>query len=412
MYLCILKKIYIMTENDVQVIRNVYLKLYKNTQMAFKRYLHDKVNWDARLIGIKGMRGVGKTTMLLQHIKETFAKPEEAFYVSLDHFWFQTNSLPNLADYLYTHGVRHLYLDEVHKYPNWSIIIKNLYDTYDDLTIVYTGSSMLEIDNSKADLSRRQTMYTLEGMSFREYLAFTRTLEVDAVPLEKLLTDHLPIAMNITEGRSILPIFEKYLRQGYYPFAKEAGRDYHIRLTEVANLVIESDMPAVEGVSYTTIQKTKQLLMVIAQNVPLVPNISQLCSQLGTTRDSCLKMLYSLDKAGLLSMLTKQPKDYKHLVSPEKIFLNNGNLMYAITSEVNVGTLRETFFLNQCSTMATVTMPKKGDFALNGKYLFEVGGKGKTFQQIADEPNSYLAVDGIEMGSSNRIPLWMFGLLY
>ena len=292
------------------------------------------------------------------------------------------------------------------------MIIKNLYDTYDDLSIVYTGSSMLEIDNSKTDLSRRQTMYTLEGMSFREYLAFTQKLELDAVPLNRLLTDHLSLAMKITEGRNILPIFEKYLRQGYYPFSKEAGSDYHIRLAEVANLVIENDMPAVENVSYATIQKTKQLLMVIVQNVPLAPNISQLCSQLGTTRDSCLKMLYSLDKARLLLMLTKQPKDYKHLVSPEKIYLNNGNLMYAITSEVNIGTLRETFFLNQCSTVATVTMPKKGDFVLDGRYLFEVGGKGKTFQQIADEPESYLAVDGIEIGSGNRIPLWMFGLLY
>lgn len=401
-----------MTDNDIQIIKNVYIRLHKNTRLKFKRYPYNRINWDARLIGIMGMRGVGKTTMLLQHIKERYANPDEAFYVSLDHFWFQTNSLPDLADYLYTHGVRHLYLDEVHKYPNWSMIIKNLYDTYNDLTIVYTGSSMLEIDNSKTDLSRRQTMYTLEGMSFREYLAFTQKLDMDAIPLETLLTDHLPISMKITEGRSILPIFEEYLRQGYYPFSKEAGSDYHIRLAEVAHLVIENDMPAVENVSYATIQKSKQLLMVITQHVPLAPNISQLCSQLGTTRDSCLKMLYSLDKARLLLMLTKLPKDYKHLVGPEKIYLNNGNLMYAISSEVNVGTLRETFFLNQCSAVATVTASTKGDFALDGRYLFEVGGKGKNFHQIADEPNSYLAVDGIETGSGNRIPLWMFGLLY
>lgn len=401
-----------MTDNDIQIIKNVYIRLHKNTRLKFKRHLYNRINWDARLIGIMGIRGVGKTTMLLQHIKERYANPDEAFYVSLDHFWFQTNSLPDLADYLYTHGVRHLYLDEVHKYPNWSMIIKNLYDTYNDLTIVYTGSSMLEIDNSKTDLSRRQTMYTLEGMSFREYLAFTQKLDMDAIPLETLLTDHLPISMKITEGRSILPIFEEYLRQGYYPFSKEAGSDYHIRLAEVAHLVIENDMPAVENVSYATIQKSKQLLMVITQHVPLAPNISQLCSQLGTTRDSCLKMLYSLDKARLLLMLTKLPKDYKHLVGPEKIYLNNGNLMYAISSEVNVGTLRETFFLNQCSAVATVTASTKGDFALDGRYLFEVGGKGKNFHQIADEPNSYLAVDGIETGSGNRIPLWMFGLLY
>ena len=206
--------------------------------------------------------------------------------------------------------------------------------------------------------------------------------------------------------------FADYLRKGYYPFYIEAGDDYLSRLDETSKLVIETDMPAVENVSYTTIQKTKQLLMVVAENVPLVPNISKLSGQLDTTRDLCLKMLYTLDRAGLLLLLTREIKNYKHLVAPEKIFLGNTNLMYAFGNRVNEGTLRETFFLNQLSLGHEVCAPGHGDFIVDNKYLFEIGGKNKSFEQIKDVQDSYLAVDGIDVGSRNRIPLWMFGLLY
>ena len=378
----------------------------------FVRYLYNAINWDSRLIGIMGARGVGKTTMLLQRIKMAHKKSNTVFYASLDNLWFQSHTLPELGDWLYRHGIRHLFLDEVHKYPNWAIVIKNLYDTYDDLNIVYTGSSMLEIDNSRVDLSRRQTLYTLQGLSFREYLALNKIMELPSVSLPQLLDDHQALAMEVSGSTPMAKHFADYLRIGYYPFHIEAGSDYMTRLSETVNLVIETDMPVVENVSYSTIHKAKQLLMVVAGSVPLVPNISKLAAQLETTRDMCLKMLYTLDRAGLLMLFTRNLKDYKHLVNPEKIFLGNTNLMYALGSQVNEGTLRETFFLNQLSLHHDVCSPVQGDFLVDDRYLFEVGGKSKTFEQIKDLPDSFLAVDGIEIGSRNRIPLWMFGLLY
>ena len=376
------------------------------------RYLYKAINWDVRLIGIKGSRGVGKTTLLLQRIKLAYRKTDTVFYASLDNMWFQSHTLPELVDWLYQHGTRQVFLDEVHKYPNWATVIKNIYDTYDDLRIVYTGSSMLEIDHSKVDLSRRQTLYTMQGLSFREYLALNKIKEMPPIELEQLFEEHQSMAVDVSNEIPVAKYFASYLQNGYYPFHIEAGSDYMARLGETVGLVIETDMPAVENVSYATIQKTKQLLMVVAGNVPLVPNVSKLSVQLEATRDSCLKMLYTLDRAGLLLLLTRDVKDYKHLVSPEKIFLGNTNLMYALGSRVNEGTLRETFFLNQLSLNHEVNMPTQGDFLVDHKYLFEVGGKNKTFEQIKDVGDSFLAVDGIDIGSRNRIPLWMFGMLY
>lgn len=401
-----------MIQEDYQQLEGLYLAKIRKVDTKVVRYLYEKINWDARLIGIKGARGVGKTTLLLQRIKLAYKKMDNVFYVSLDNLWFQSHSLPELVDWLYQHGIRNLFLDEVHKYPDWATVIKNLYDTYDDLRIVYTGSSMLEIDHSRVDLSRRQTLYTLQGLSFREYLAISKVKEVSPMGLTQLFEEHQSVAMDISRDIPVAKYFEEYLRNGYYPFFKEAGSDYMSRLNETAVLVMETDMPAVESISYTTIQKTKQLLMLIAGNVPLVPNISKLSAQLETTRDSCLKMLYTLDKAGLLLLLTRNIKDYKHLVSPEKIFLGNTNLMYALGSRINEGTLRETFFLNQLSLNHDVYAPSQGDFLVDNKYLFEVGGKNKTFEQIKDIQDSFLAVDDTEVGSRNRIPLWMFGLLY
>ena len=401
-----------MIQEDYQQLEGLYLAKIRKVDTKVLRYLYEKINWDARLIGIKGARGVGKTTLLLQRIKLAYKKMDNVFYVSLDNLWFQSHSLPELVDWLYQHGIRNLFLDEVHKYPDWAIVIKNLYDTYDDLRIVYTGSSMLEIDHSRVDLSRRQTLYTLQGLSFREYLVISNVKEVPPMGLMQLFEEHQRVAMDVSRDIPVAKYFEEYLRNGYYPFFKEAGNDYMSRLNETAVLVMETDMPAVESISYTTIQKTKQLLMLIAGNVPLAPNISKLSAQLETTRDSCLKMLYTLDKAGLLLLLTRNIKDYKHLVSPEKIFLGNTNLMYALGSRINEGTLRETFFLNQLSLNHDVYAPSQGDFLVDNKYLFEVGGKNKTFEQIKDMQDSFLAVDDTEVGSRNRIPLWMFGLLY
>lgn len=401
-----------MDYTDIQPLINIYHRKLAATDLRFKRYLHYRIDWEVRLIGIKGARGVGKTTMLLQHIKESFDKIDDALYVSLDNLWFNTHKLEELVEFLYTHGVMHIYLDEVHRYKDWAVLLKNFYDSYPDLNIVYTGSAMLAIDNSKADLSRRQSLYTLNGLSFREYLACEGVAAIPTIGLEEMLAGHVEYAVDVISGIKILKYFDKYLREGYYPYYKEAGNDYLMRVGEVARLVIDNDIPSVEDITYFTAQKIKTLLMVIAGNVPLEPNISKLSSQLESTRDQTLKMLYLLDRADLLLLLTEQLKNYKHLVSPKKIYLNNANLMYALSGKISEGTVRETFFANQVGAVAALTMPKQGDFLADGKYLFEVGGSSKTFDQIAGIPESYLAVDGIETGSGNRIPLWMFGCMY
>ena len=397
---------------DIRPIVEFYHSKLAQVTLDFKRYLYPQINWDSRVIGIKGERGVGKTTMLLQRIKEKYSNPDDTFYISLDHYWFGTHQLQDLIEFLYKRGITEFYIDEVHKYKGWSTILKNLVDQYKDLRIVYTGSSLLEIDNAKVDMSRRQTSYTLKGMSFREYLAYEDILHVDAISLENLLKNHITISIDITAKTKILVAFEAYLRSGVYPFYKEAGLDFLVRLKEVVDTVIESDLPAVEKITYDTIEKCKKLLMIIAENVPLQPNVTRLSASLGTTRDSLLKLLYNLDKAEILDLLTVELKSYKKLVNPEKIYLGNTNLMYALSPKIDVGTLRETFFIDQLSAIGIVQMPLKGDFLVNGKYLFEVGGESKEFDQIAGIPDSYLAIAGIETGYSSRIPLWMFGFLY
>ena len=411
MYLCSVK-VENMSQDDLQTMHAKYLRKLAAVDMTFVRYLYDQINWEVRMIGIKGARGVGKTTLLLQRIKQAFADPNEAFYVSLDDFWFQSHTLDELAQWLNSRGVTHLFLDEVHKYPNWSRALKNLYDDYPDMRVVYTGSSMLEIDHSKADLSRRQTLYTLNAMSFREYLEFEGVMRLPAMTLEEVLKSHVVKAMEVSKEIKVLRYFEDYLRRGCYPFYKDSGDDFLLRLDETAKVVMEMDLPAVEDVTYQTIQKAKALLMIIARNVPLEPNIQTLVNELETTRDLCLKLLYALDRAGLLLLLTNEPKSYKHLVKPKKIYLGNTNLMHAFSPSAEVGTRRETFFLNQVGAVAEVVMPQKGDFKVNGNRLFEVGGESKTFDQIANIPESYLAIDDIETGYGNRIPLWMFGMLY
>ena len=401
-----------MDYTDIQPLLTTFHRKLAATDLRFKRYLYKHINWNVRMIGIKGARGVGKTTLLMQHIKETFERTDNVLYVSLDNLWFENHRLEDLVEFLYTHGVTHLYFDEVHRHKNWTALLKNFYDNYPDLNIVYTGSAMLAIENSVADLSRRQSLYTLHGLSFREYLEYEGILTLPPFPWEELLANHTKLAMEITAQTKVLKHFDQYLRTGYYPYYKEAGEDYLMRVGEVVRLVIDSDIPAVEDITYTTAQKIKKLLMVIAENVPLEPNINKLTVQLESTRDQTLKMLYLLDRAGLLCLLTEKTKDYKHLAGPKKIYLNNANLMYALSGKISEGTLRETCFANQVGAIAPLTMPKQGDFLADGKYLFEVGGSRKTFNQIANFPNSYLAIDDIETGNGNRIPLWMFGCLY
>lgn len=398
--------------SEIAPLISFYHSKLSQVSMSFKRYLYGKINWDARVIGIRGERGVGKTTMILQRIKEKYENPDDTIYISLDHFWFNTHSLQDLVETLYNRGICEFYIDEVHKYDGWSQILKNLYDQYSDLRIIYTGSSMLEIDNSTIDMSRRQTLYLLKGMSFREFLEYEGCLDMPAVSLEELLRNHSAIAVDMVGNVKILQKFDQYLHYGVYPFFRDAGTDFPIVLQNVVKVVVESDLPAVEKVSYATIDKCKKLFMIIAENVPLQPNTEKLASSMSTTRNTLLNLLYKLDEAEILELLTVELKNYKRLVNPEKIYLGNTNLMYAFSPNINIGTMRETFFIDQLSSVGTVQMLPKGDFLVNERYLFEVGGDGKDFEQIADVPDSYLAIGGIETGYGSRIPLWMFGLLY
>ena len=390
---------------------NYHRKIAK-INLDFKRYLYSQINWNARMIGIKGARGVGKTTMLLQHILDNYKNLDKTLYVSLDDLWFATHQLMDLVDWADRHGITRLYLDEVHRYKEWSENLKNIYDNYPDMHIVYTSSSLLAVDNAKVDLSRRQTLYMLYGFSFREYLAFENIINVVPMPIDALLHDHVRYAMQITKKIKIAPLFESYLDHGYYPFFREAGEDFQMRLREIISVVMDTDIPAVENVSFDTLQKIKKLLMIISEHVPFEPNMSELWRQLSTNNELGLRMLYALDKAQILSLLTTKAKSYKYLYKPNKILLNNTNLMHALCPAVEKGNERETFFFSQMVVAHDVKMPQKGDFLVNDQYLFEVGGKGKTFDQIKDLPQSYLAVDDTEIGTSNRIPLWLFGLTY
>lgn len=401
-----------MEQIELQPLIENYHRRVLNVDLRFKRYLYSKINWGARMIGIQGARGVGKTTMLLQHIVENYDDLDHTLYASLDDLWFMTHTLMDLVDWAYQHGIMRLYLDEVHRYDQWSVTLKNIYDNYPDMSIVYTSSSLLIMDNAKVDLSRRQTIYTLYGMSFREYLAFEKVVDIKPSSLDELLHNHVSHAMSLTRDIKIIPLFESYLEHGYYPFYKEVGDDFMIRLRETISVVIETDLPAVENVSYDTIQKVRKLLMIISENVPFEPNMSMLWKQLSTNNELGLRMLYALDKAQILALLTSRIKNYKNLYKPDKIFLGNSCLMHALCTRVDKGNERETFFFSQLNVGHELKCPNQGDFLVGDKYLFEVGGRNKTFDQIANIHDSYLAVDDIEIGHGNRIPLWMFGLLY
>ncbi len=408
---CIIRGI-IMEDIEIQQLYDNYHRKIAKISLDFKRYLYSKINWNARMIGIKGARGVGKTTLLLQHILDNYKDLDQTLYVSLDDLWFTTHKLMDLVDWADRHGITRLYLDEVHRYREWSETLKNIYDSYPDMGIVYTSSSLLAMDNAKVDLSRRQTLYMLYGMSFREYLAFENAVDFSPLSMDELLHDHVRYAMQMMKDIKIAPVFESYLDHGYYPFYREVGDDFHMRLREVLSVVMDTDVPAVENVSFDTVQKIKRLLMIICEHVPFEPNMSELWKQLSTNNELGLRMLYSLDRAQILTLLTAKAKSYKYLYKPGKILLNNTNLMHVLCPVVEKGNERETFFLSQMIVAHDVKMPQKGDFLVDDQYLFEVGGKGKTFDQIKDLPQSYLAVDDMDVGLTNRIPLWMFGLLY
>ncbi len=401
-------------EEQIDYLIRIFHRRLSATPMSFFRYLYKKIDWNDTLIGIKGPKGSGKSTLLLQHIKDTFKGKEldKALYVSLDNLWFSSHDIIDVVDYHYTHGGTHLFIDEIHYHKHWQTLLKNISDDYPGLHVAYTGSSMLQLENGEGDLSRRLTMYEMRGLSLREFLEFDGVMQIPPVTLDELLENHIDIAMDVCSKIKVLEHFKKYLEVGYYPFYKTVHHGYSQRLQSVANQIIEVDYPNVEDITMSTIRKTKKLLMILAERVPLKPKMNDLYRELETDRNQGLKMLYALQRGGLLMLLSDDAKRPNQLSRPDKIYINNPTMMYALSPKVDIGTLRETFFMNQLSQGHDVRYPKSGDFLVDRKFLFEVGGKGKSFDQIKDIPDSYLAVDNTEVGHRNRIPLWMFGLLY
>lgn len=398
-------------------IADVYInsaRLVNSTDISHVRYLYDTIDWVSRMICIKGARGVGKTTLMLQYIKQSSLGSDRAVYVSLDDLWFTEHRLIELAEYHFLHGGTHLFVDEVHRYPydNWAQELKNIYDRYPGLHLVFTGSSLLQIDFSLADLSRRCIFYTLQGLSFREFLEFEDKGVFPAFTLEHLLEKHGAIAADIVSRLTIVPLFEEYLRHGYYPFYKEAPASYPLRLQQVITTILENDLPAVEKVEYVSIRKMKRLLVILSQMVPFTPNMTKVSESIETTRQSAVRMFQILERAALLIMLYSGKNNMQQLAKPEKVYLENTNLMYALAPSADIGNIRETFFANQLKLNHEISFSGQGDFRIDDTYTFEVGGKSKSFEQIKDVHNSYLAIDNVEYGTGNRIPLWLFGFLY
>ncbi|CAM4372104.1 ATP-binding protein [Gillisia limnaea] len=397
----------------MEELEEKFIRKIETISMDFMRGTMQEINWSARLIGIRGARGVGKTTLMLQYIKKNLPLDGSSLYVSLDNIWFAENKLTGLTDEFIKKGGKFLFLDEVHKYPNWSQELKNIYDDYPDLHIVFTGSSLLEILNARADLSRRAVMYTMQGLSYREYLNLTLNLNFPVVSLEEILKDHVTIAGEVNKTVKPLQHFNNYLKSGYYPFFVEEASLYHQRLEEVINLILEIELPLLRKVDIAYAARLKQLLQIIAQSAPFMPNISKLSDRIKINRNTLISYLYFLQEAHLTKNLYKNAKGITRLQKPDKVYLENTNLQFAFAAEnTDKGNLRETFFINQVGKANEVEYIEEGDFKINNTWVFEIGGSGKKNEQIKHLKNSYRVLDNLEYGSGNKIPLWMFGFLY
>ena len=388
-------------------------RLVQHTSTDFIRYLYNDVAWNNRLIGIIGAKGTGKSTLMLQRIKLNFPDKSKALYVSLDNTWFAKHSLLELVRDFYHLGGTHLFLDEVHKYPSWSIEVKNIYDSYPTLRIVFTGSSMLEIFNASVDFSRRAIVYELKGLSFREFLKYENKIELPVFSLNNILKEHRAIASEIGSKIKIFPEFNKYLEYGYYPYYKENIITYPIQVEQSVNKTLYEDLPAIENIEYATILKIKKLLGTIAEMVPFTPNIAHLSASIEIGRHALVKYLYLLDKAGLILCITEQNQTLQTLSKPQKVYLENTNIVHSLAFQnINIGNVRETFFANQLRARHKVHTAKQGDFTIDGNVVFEIGGKNKSDSQVKNVENAYIAADNIETGFANKIPLWLFGFLY
>lgn len=397
----------------MDILKRRYEKLLSQFKTDIRRFMFYEIDWSQPLIGIKGQRGVGKTTLMLQRIKETDPTGKASFYASLDNLWFAEHNLIDLAEYLIKDNVSYLYLDEVHRMPGWERQMKNLYDSYPELHVVFTSSSLLVVDHSIGDLSRRAAMYNLPGLSFREFLMFEGIDAGESLSLNDILYSHETISASIASKIDILPLFKRYMSKGYYPFYRTMTlSDYYSRLERTVSTVIDSDIPAVEKkIDYETLIKAKRLIGIIAGSQPYLPNMSTLAGLMGTNRNQLLKLFDLLDRAGIIRQIFTSTNSPRGLAKPQKVLLDNSTLMCALDSP-KIGAERECTFASFLSVGHRVGFAKQGDFIVDNRYLFEIGGKGKGFTQIRDIPDSFVVADDIEFGFGNKIPLWLFGFLY
>lgn len=397
----------------MEKIINRQRQLLNLTQTKHVRSIFHTINWSNRLIAIRGAKGVGKTTLMLQYIKMNGGDSKRMLYASLDNSYFTQHTLLEFAEEFYRKGGEQLFLDEVHKYDTWSKEVKELYDVYPELKIVLSGSSLLSILNGDADLSRRCIPYEIQGMSFREYMEIVHNIILPKTTLQELLDNPNALCEEVMRKCRPLSFFDDYLREGYYPFILEGQTEYSIRIENVINYVIEVELPKLCGVDVANIRKLKALVAVLSSTVPQQIDMTKLSAMLEVSRVTLLGYFQHLAKAKILNLLYSSEMNIKKLQKPDKIFLENPNIMDAMTLDtVNEGTKRECFIVNQLRYAHRVEYTKRGDFLIDGRYTIEVGGKSKDGKQVAGVDNAFIAADDVEYAYGNKIPLWAFGFLY
>ncbi len=392
-------------------IRQYQRKLFKKNNFTYKRYFHNTISLDKKLVGIIGARGVGKTTFLLQYLKELDIPFSKKLYISADIITIP--SLFEVANAFSKEEGEVLIIDEIHKYKNFEIELKKIYDIL-DLKVIFSGSSALEIDNAKADLSRRAIVYDVFGLSFREFIELEKNITLSSYKLEEILNNHIDISYELLTKFNLTLLFREYLKSGYYPFYFEDKEDYLIKLNETINTVIEVDIPSIFPIEYNSIQNLKKLVRLICLSHPHTPNIKELLVKMDMKDNykGLYRFIEYLNRAKIFNTLKSTTKRDNIFTKPDKIYLNNTNLHYAYCQNSNTGTIREVFTTSMLQEKHTITIAKKGDFLVDDKYIFEVGGKNKSFKQIKDIKDSFVVADDIEIGSGNKIPLWLFGFLY
>lgn len=390
-------------------------RLWEITPLEIVRQWAHSINWDARLMAIRGPKGVGKTTMMRQYIKQHYAYMDrQALYVSCDDSYFATHSLLELAEQLYLTGGKHLFIDEIHKYDNWSREIKEIYDSYPTMKMVISGSSLLSMTEGDADLSRRCINHDIQGLSFREFLHFYKGIEMPIYPLEDVLTNPAPLIQEMNSKGRPVALFQEYLRYGYYPYYLDNETDYYLAIQQVVNHTIDDELTKICKVDVGNTRKIKALMTMLCASEPYQLDISKLSVQSGLKRETVVAYLNYMHKAKLLQLLYCDLVNAKRMQKPDKIYVDNPNMLYAwATTPVRIGTARETFVANQLSAKHQVEFGKKqGDFKVDGTYTIEVGGEDKDFSQIANLPNSYVLADNMETAIGHKLPIWIVGFLY